>query len=310
MGLQSRSILSKVSEIKCVLTYFNPEGVTNSSGFISFRDCLFSTALSVIVAREHFDQVEMYTTSEWKFLFQKLGFPFTGYNTSLDKLSFSKYFWAFSKINTYSLQEQPFIHIDNDVFLYSGLPERFLKKDFWFQHRERFSKPGYWYYLPLLRIFQKAPHQPNIHFIDDYAYNCGICGGKDGKLFREHRELSEEYIFHPNNQEFLFEKFKPMLIHQNLLHEQYFLASQIAYRRVRGRVGVLSDDWKNINRAGFRYTHLWGCSKKAIGVSQKLRERVKQFDEGLYNRILSFDIKGYKYEFLGQNVEKIHPKDV
>jgi hypothetical protein len=36
-------------------------------------------------------------------------------------------FWNLGKILNYSLQEEPFIHLDNDLYLWSALPERLAR---------------------------------------------------------------------------------------------------------------------------------------------------------------------------------------
>lgn len=282
--------------MNCVMTYHNPDGIKNNSGFRSFRDMLYSTALACIVAKDHFNQVIMYTTTNWYKLFRDLGIPFDGIDTRLDLLKFDKYFWAYSKLVTYSSQTESFIHIDNDVFMWDGLPKHCKGKRYIFQSKEPFVNPAYHYYKPLREIFDEAPIKPNIHRINEkkgWVYNCGICGGTDVDLFKEHIKLSREYVFAPENHYLFYHKYKDMLIHQNLMHEQYFLGSLIDKYKLHKKVGVLSNDVDGINTTNFRYTHLWGTSKKDGGVPEKVQRRLRQLNPELYYRIRDKKLEYY-----------------
>ena len=75
-------------------------------------------ALSVYHSLEHYDKVEMVTTTPMKKLFEEFEIPFTKISTELDDLKFNRKLWILGKIKAYSIQDDPFIHIDNDFILY------------------------------------------------------------------------------------------------------------------------------------------------------------------------------------------------
>jgi hypothetical protein len=75
-------------------------------------------ALSVYHSLKLYDRVEMITTTPMKKLFEELEIPFTKISTELDDLKVNKKLWILGKIKAYSIQEEPFVHIDNDFILY------------------------------------------------------------------------------------------------------------------------------------------------------------------------------------------------
>jgi hypothetical protein len=189
----------------------------------------------------------------------------------------------------------PFVHLDNDVFLWNPLPDRILKARLCFQSHEPFDKPGYHYYNLLKKPWVVAPVRPQ-KIVDnevmDFAYNCGICGGNDLKFFKEWMECSKEYIFAPANQDVFFKQFANVLIHQNLFHEQYFAASLIKMHSMRRSVRVMANDAMKIN-AGLdpkkpRYTHLWGTTKKDKYMMAKVRISIMKMNPQLFISINDF----------------------
>jgi hypothetical protein len=217
---------------RAVFSYFNPdENFGNSSGFVCFSDLLYTTALAVTMSRRHFKEVQ-FMSSDWGIkLFKKIGLPVTEFSTDLNHMkTVSKFFWAYGKLLAYKKQEKPFIHVDNDVFLWKKLPDRILNAQLCFQSKEFFDLPGYKYYYMLKPCFDEAKVKPQVivnNEIDDFAYNCGICGGHKLEFFKEWEKCSSEYIFASENQDLFFNKYRDVLIHQNLFHEQYFGASLI-----------------------------------------------------------------------------------
>lgn len=287
---------------KAVFSYFNSdESFGNKCGFAKYSDFIFTTALSIYCASRHFREVQFISTSWGVDLITQLGLPVTSCSTKLDEIKhISRFFWAYGKLLAYCEQDKPFVHIDNDVFLWKPLPNRILNARLCFQSREPFNQPGYSYYRKLKPCFKKTPVKPQViveNEVRDYAYNCGICGGNDLSIFEIWRQCSAEYIFAFDNQRVFFRDFPQMLIHQNLFHEQYFLACLIKKYGLRKDVQVLAKDAMEINK-GLEptkpdYTHLWGTTKKEGGMMAKVRLTLLNMDEELYLRVNKF-CKEYK----------------
>lgn len=282
---------------RAVFSYFNTsESFGNKCGFAKFSDFLFTTALSIYCASKHFPEVQFVSSTWGVNLFKQLGLPITEYSNSLDDTKgISSFFWAYGKLIAYCEQTKPFVHIDNDVFLWHPLPDKILNAKLCFQSHEPFEKDGYKYYNMLRPCFDEASVKPQAvvdNPVYDYAYNCGICGGNDLRIFKEWKKCSEQYIFARENQQLFFVKYEDVLIHQNLFHEQYFLACLIKKHGLRSKVRVLAKDAMQINKdfdpEKPHYTHIWGTTKKDDGKMAKVRLTLFSLDFDLFWRIDKF----------------------
>jgi len=283
---------------KAVFSYFNPEDdFINKCGFSKFSDFLYTTGLAVWCASQHFKEVEM-VSHDWGIdMFQKLGLPVTSYSRILNKMNdpeapVSRFFWAYGKLIAYCSQNKPFVHLDNDVFLWEPLPDRILNAELCFQSTEPFKLAGYSYYKLLKKPWRKAKVRPQKivdNEVKDFAYNCGICGGSNLDFFKEWIQCSEEYIFAPENQEMFFKDFAEMLIHQNLFHEQYFAACLIKMHKMRRKVQVIDPDASKIEDI-LKYTHLWGTTKQDYSMMRRVNMRLQIEAPELHGRIRQFII--------------------
>jgi hypothetical protein len=280
---------------RAIFSYLNSEeSFRNKGGFVRFGDLLFSTSLAVWCARQHFDEVIMVSTDWGIDLFKETCLPVTGYSNNLNQIKdISKYFWAYGKLIAYADQDVPFIHVDNDVFMWDKLPDRMLNAPLCFQSQEPFKLPGYRYYDLLKKSWKDAPIRPQkivLNEVNDYAYNCGVCGGNKLEFFKEWKECSAEYIFAKENQEVFFKKHADILIHQNLFHEQYFAASLIKMHRLRNKVEVITPNVDNIPQK-LKYTHLWGTTKRNSKYMVQVRQRLEMESQILFNIVSEFNLK-------------------
>ena len=280
---------------RAVFSYFNPdENYGNTSGFKTFGDFLFTMALAALTASRHFKEVQM-VSSDWGInIFQKIGLPITEYSNKLNEMKgISKYWWARGKMMAYEMQEVPFVHIDNDVFLWKPLPKKVLEAELCFQSKEYHNLPGYGYYTLLKNTtWNKATVRPQIivdNEITDYCYNCGICGGHNLEFFKEWLQVSADYIFAPENNKLFFVTRKDVLIHQNLFHEQYFAASLVKAHGLRDKVEVIADHITDIVQVTDKgYTHLWGTTKRDDPMMRRVRLRLQKEDASLFERVSKF----------------------
>lgn len=309
---------------KAVFSYFNTdESFLNRCGFAKYSDFLFTTALAIVCASKHFPEVQIVSSSWGIDVFKELNLPITEYSNKLDKMrGVSRFFWAYGKLIAYCEQKKPFVHLDNDVFLWSPLPERILNAHLCFQSKEPFDLPGYNLYLKLKPCFEKAPIKPKTiakNPVDDYAYNCGICGGNNLKIFKEWKKCSEEYIFAEENEKVFFKEFPELLIHQNLFHEQYFLACLIKKHKWRDKIELLNDDAMGINKdldpneitfqsddvfrvkgdptlwaqgvKGSKYSHIWGATKTNDALMMKIRMSLFYLKKSVFDSVNNFCIR-------------------
>lgn len=85
------------------------------------RRNLMSWALSCMSLREHYDEVVLYADSEAAhMLVDTLHLPYTEVVVCYDGFDCLTCHWALVKVRTYSLQTEPFLHVDGDIYLPHG----------------------------------------------------------------------------------------------------------------------------------------------------------------------------------------------
>ena len=91
--------------------------LTDSFGWNLPEYHLMSWALSCITLSRYADEVVLYTDMEGKkILVEQLGLPYTDV-VVYENITCPAKHWAYPKIVTYSLQKEPFLHVDGDVYL-------------------------------------------------------------------------------------------------------------------------------------------------------------------------------------------------
>src|SRR5690606_6540607 len=70
--------------------------------------------------KKYYDEVELYTDDYGKkLLIDKLKLPYNRVVLALNDLdSYDTFLWTIGKIYTYMLQQDPFIHVDSDIFIW------------------------------------------------------------------------------------------------------------------------------------------------------------------------------------------------
>ncbi|MEM9446883.1 MAG: DUF6734 family protein, partial [Verrucomicrobiota bacterium] len=80
-----------------------------------------SWTLSCLKLKSLYDQVELFTDeSGAELLIDKLNLPYTKVTIALNEVDhYHEDLWAVGKLYTYGLQNEPFLHVDGDIFLWS-----------------------------------------------------------------------------------------------------------------------------------------------------------------------------------------------
>jgi hypothetical protein len=163
-----------------------------NGGWPSRKYNYFSWALSCLQLLKYYRQVELVTDDLGKFLLiDKLQLPYTGVNVELNALdNYHPGLWALGKIYAYQLQESPFLHVDNDIFIWKEFDERITHAALTAQNRESNSAVyaetfhdiyrQFKYMPPCLRELEGAPTIP--------CSNTGIIGGTAGSFFKGYAE--------------------------------------------------------------------------------------------------------------------------
>jgi hypothetical protein len=235
-----------------------------------------------------FYKVELYTDQKgYEILIDKLQLPYHKVHVILDELNhYHKSLWAMPKIKTYSLQNEPFLHVDGDVFIWEKFSNELLKGDFITQNLEITTE----YYEEMWNeICPNLLYVPNemkdyINNSNSYAYNMGIIGGNNYEYFKHYAAISTEFV---DNNKSVWNSINGFNF--NIFFEQVLFYNMI--KESSGKVSCLFSDTPNDNDyIGFgdfdkvpnqkNYLHLLGTYKKSERICNNLETYViKEYPE-------------------------------
>lgn len=168
----------------------NKKDINNNYGWYSARYNWLSWILSCNQLIKFYDNVELYTDDfGYDVLINKLKLPYTKVHVVLNELDkYHNDLWAIAKIKVYSLQDEPFIHIDGDVFIWDRFPKSFINSNLFAQNLENTTD----YYREMWNGISSE-----LKFIPDemlpfhnnqtnLCANMGIIGGTDIDFFKEY----------------------------------------------------------------------------------------------------------------------------
>jgi Family of unknown function (DUF6734) len=268
---------------------------------------LLAWGLSLRLAQSHYPQTSLITdTPGRRLLVEQLGLEFTHMSTELDRLADAEpALWTLGKLVAYSLQDEPFVHLDGDVFLWRPLPDWIINSPVFAQSPEDFhavdapdgprpiedafaragvSLPAEWVWARSLggRRFREA--------------NCGILGGTNAGFLRHYAALALDLALNPLHAPAWAAIADPGAM--NTAIEQFFLLACLGYHRfnpespyrgvsVRYLFPSAAEAYSPENAARVGYTHLLGPAKQNEYVTSRLAERVCAEDPDFYERCLT-----------------------
>ena len=253
---------------KCIYSFWSKPcldengNFTKYCGFRKKRNFTYSAYLGLLLNKQHFEEVNLYTDQKGAdLLINELKLPFDNVFVVLDEIEdVDKKFWAFGKLKAISLQEEPFIHLDFDAVLFKPLLESILNADHFFQCIEK-DYPWYGYGLDIVK---NSEFEDFINLDDNTAYNCGIMGFN--KL-----DIIEEW--YSNTLKFV-NFFKNIEINTpNIIFEQHQIYQLL--QRNSASVQLLGQIHQEVelNAVTLGYSHLLSKHKNAPSVFPKLKSK-------------------------------------
>lgn len=159
-----------------------PLTVNNDNlGFSTIEDLISSLILSVNSTLKNYENVHFYTDEYGEELIQPYldQLPFKKIHVVLDEINWvPSQWWAYAKMHVYGLQNKPFIHIDNDAFLWDKIERKeFINNDIICQHLEDYKWEGHAFYYEAIKFYKKhickeMSNSKKYH----YAMNAGVYG--------------------------------------------------------------------------------------------------------------------------------------
>jgi hypothetical protein len=178
------------------------------------KDELIFWKLSLALANKNYYNVYLICDKFYLKLLGKL--PFKKIFPILRIREDQDHIWSIGKLLAYDFiahQNEPFLHIDSDVFLWEKLPEDLTSKGIFVQNKEHFSYPNSQdknlKFYPAYRVdylsdlnSDQIPKEWKA-FIElprsqTFAYNVGIIGGYDLEFFKEYVRYSIDIINNKN----------------------------------------------------------------------------------------------------------------
>ncbi len=262
----------------------------------SVENHLLAWVISVNAASRHYADTMLVTDTRGKaLLVDALGLRFAQVSTALDRLDGADPgLWMTGKLVAYGLQDEPFVHLDSDVFLWRRLPPSLERAPVLAQHLERHADGRAVYCCPggLEASFAAAggvlPEEwlwarsqgPIVR-----AQNCGILGGQHVDFLKYYAQSALAVIEAPGNAaalENVADKWQ-----FNYLSEQFLLSAMLDFHRhhpespFRGvHARHLFESWgdaldpQSAQSRGF--THLMAGAKRAPSVMQRIARRVER----------------------------------
>lgn len=261
------------------------------AGWFSAEYHWMSWAFSCLQLKQFYNEVELITNAKGKeILIDKLQLPYTKF-TIITFPELVKTFWSLAKIEAYSIQNEPFIHIDGDIFIWKKFDDLLEKSPLITQNSEDWFA-GYDYMLQQFND-QKLPSfvETNTALL---SYNLGIVGGENIQFFKHYKE--EVLRFVKNNQRLLeglvethnhsyVNMFIEQFLFTQLAHNQHLEVSTLFSEKVTDPDYPDITNFYNVPQSK-TFVHLLGRAKGVPEICQTLSKHLRESYPKQYYHVL------------------------
>jgi hypothetical protein len=300
---QSRAPLTPTIA-RAVWSYWpKPYTAYQHRNWLDDRSHLLSWVLSVRTAQTHFRHLSLVTDDEGaELLVNRLRLPFTDVSTCLNSLRRDQAgWWVLGKLYAYREQQRPFLHIDNDVFLWRPFSRELLRTDIVAQNPERAPVTDATFYKPKWFTDLVTAHDgwlpPEWHSYvtnrGDQAVCAGVLGGQRVDALREYAERAIVAVQSERNRSAWHAIGPTAQLAHSVLIEQYYLAAYCDSRAVAGdpvEIGYLFASQEAaaspVASEQLGYTHLM-AGKHHEGLMSRLDDHVRHAYPRDYRRCVS-----------------------
>ncbi len=281
--------------IQSIWTATNADMLNNSFGWLSPEYHLMGWALSCLQLKQFYPKVVLYAdTTASKMLIDTLKLPYDEVVCNLDTLNhYDTRLWALPKIKAYSLQEQPFLHVDGDVFVWKKFDDTLLNSPLIAQNKDEITS-----FVKTIKNLET-----NFSFFPDeiiadrktneniQSYNAGIYGGSDITFFKEYAFKAFEFV-NKNKRHFS----KTDISEFNVIYEQYLFYCLAKDQNKKVNV-LFSKTYKDNEYIGFgdfdkipfekQYIHLFSDYKKSESKCVQMANRLRLDYPEYYYKIIA-----------------------
>ncbi|MCH5239486.1 MAG: hypothetical protein J1F38_04630 [Muribaculaceae bacterium] len=214
--------------MKIIQTFYsyadNDSPILDNASFLSPDMNWKSMALSCILLKKHFKEVTLYCNQRVKkLIIDQFQIPYDNIIEIPDLMEGYRgcNLWALPKIHTYSLQREPFLHVDCDWFMFEKLSDSILNSDIigqnieyddqMYNHRTLEKLISNKCKLPPF-VWKEFKNEPILRVI-----NAGVLGGNDISFIQKYIQTIFHFI---NNNKTILHKLNDGFV--NSIYEQLF----------------------------------------------------------------------------------------
>ena len=207
-------------------------------GFYSDHYFIISFKLALLCARQSFDRVELYTDKiGYDLLVRDNQLEFDKVHIVLDDLDdIPTDVWMAGKLYTYSLQNEPFVHLDYDLYLLEPIPKDFLEHPALVQCEELFTMGSVyewginWISGHNNNVPAEFFHNRHLLYAEKKAHNLGLVGGQDYEKLSDYGRKALQLI--RDNLDGIQKLAPDVQSLINIVYEQYFFTQYMNYHNV------------------------------------------------------------------------------
>lgn len=262
-----------------------------SCSYNSLEDMLDSMELSVITIKQlkQFEKIKFYTDTKGFKLTERIHKYYDEIIVCLNDIDWCyDYNWAYAKLYVYNLQTEPFVHIDNDVYIFNKLPQHWIdgKVDFFFQSEELLSYHRFYEYGCFSMKNIITPEMIDVYNLPVKAINAGIFGVHDLSIMPQYFKNATEFV---EKNQLLFEN--GILERRKqftccVIFEQLFIIPLLKNKKIEYLLDFYCQPFTKkdteLYKAGEGYTHLLADSKRIPEIALKMKKKLQQVKK-IYN---------------------------
>jgi hypothetical protein len=174
----------------------------NKCGWLDKKYNYYSWALSALQFKKFYEKVELVTDKDgYDLLINRMKLPYTDVKVVLDDLNdYHPDLFALGKVYAYGIQDEPFIHVDADIYIWGKFSEQLEKSSLLCQHKEHGKFHSDFYtgiFMEMASCFDFYPEVLD-KSINKYgniiSVNAGIIGGQNYEFFKGYTEKVFEFV--------------------------------------------------------------------------------------------------------------------
>lgn len=270
--------------------------VMDNAGFLSPDMNWKSMAISCLLLKKHFGNVTLYCNERVRTLvMDQLKIPYDNIIVIPDFMENYKgcNLWALPKVYTYSLQRNPFLHVDCDWFMFEKLPDSILKSDIIGQNIEYDDQM--YNHCTLEKLISNGCELPELALREFKkepilrVVNAGILGGNNIKFIQLYLRMIKRFIsankslLHILNDGFVNSIYEQFFFYLLAKHEKQTLGLCTPGDKLSTRFDWLPMDLIHSPKSG--YMHLLANLKRRMNTYVFVNQYLNHLDKDLGYRI-------------------------